>query len=79
MNTQKTVVMPACIVITTQDTRKLWGCVKGLSVEPIKRKKVAQWLTEFPGAMQSTCDTQKFKRNDRHFNLELIKETFIYL
>ncbi|KEY41396.1 hypothetical protein FB99_36840 [Pantoea agglomerans] len=34
---------------------------------PINRKKVAQWLTEFPGAMHSTSDAPKFKRDDGHF------------
>ncbi|KDA94980.1 hypothetical protein ABEG74_02405 [Pantoea agglomerans] len=48
-------------------TRELWGCVEGLSVVPINRKKVAQWLTEFPGAMHSTSDAPKFKRDDGHF------------
>ncbi|WP_367302957.1 SymE family type I addiction module toxin [Pantoea ananatis] len=48
-------VMPACIVITTQDIRELWGCVEGLSVVPINRRKVAQWLKEFPGAIHNTC------------------------
>lgn len=60
-------VMTGCIVITTQDTRELWVCVEGLSVVPINRKKVAQWLTEFPGAMHSTSDAPKFKRDDGHF------------
>ena len=44
-------VMPDCIVITTQDTRELWGCIEGLSVVPINRRKVAQWLKAFPGGV----------------------------
>ena len=55
-------VMPDCIVITSQDTRELWGCIEGLSVVPINRRKVAQWLKEFPGALNSACDVPKFKR-----------------
>lgn len=60
-------VMPDCIVITTQDTRELWGCVEGLSVVPVNRKKVAQWLKEFPGALHNTCAEPKFKRSRGYF------------
>lgn len=64
-------VMPDCIVITTQDTRELWGCIEGLSVVPINRRKVAQWLKEFPGAIHNTCDVPKFKRNSGYHAREL--------
>ncbi len=60
-------VMPDCIVITTQDTRELWGCVEGLSMLPINRRKVSKWLKEFPGAMNSTSAEPKFKRSRRYF------------
>ncbi len=43
------------------------GCVEGLSVVPIKRRKVAKWLKEFPDAMHNTCSEPKFKRSRGHF------------
>jgi len=49
-------VMPDCIVITAQNTCELWGCVEGLSIAPINRKKVALWLKAFPGALNDTGD-----------------------
>ena len=48
--------MPDCIVITTQDTRELWGCAEGLSVVPVNRQKMNQWLKIFPRALNDTGD-----------------------
>ncbi len=57
-------VTPDCIIITAQNTRELYGCVEGLSVTHINRKKVAQWLKEFPGALNDTGDLPVYKRRD---------------
>lgn len=42
-------VMPYCIVITTQNTRELWGCTEGLSVVGVNRPKMIKWLEGFRG------------------------------
>ncbi|MDF7680566.1 SymE family type I addiction module toxin [Enterobacteriaceae bacterium ESL0689] len=55
-------VMPDCIVITTQNSRELWGCAEGLSVVSINQEKVKQWLKNFPGALNDTGDIPKIKR-----------------
>ncbi|EPK3719468.1 SymE family type I addiction module toxin [Proteus mirabilis] len=44
-------VMPDCIVITTQNSRELWGCAEGLSVKHVNRPKMLQWFNTFPGAL----------------------------
>ncbi len=51
----------------TQNTRELWGCIEGLSMQPINRKKVALWLKEFPGVLNDTGDAPVFKRGNGHF------------
>ena len=58
--------MPDCIVITAQNTRELYGCAEGLSVAPVNRKKMAQWLKEFPGTLNDTGDLPVYKRGDGH-------------
>ncbi|MBW8248091.1 type I toxin-antitoxin system SymE family toxin [Enterobacter mori] len=35
-------VMKDCIVITLQQTREIWGCLEGMIVVNINKKKVAQ-------------------------------------
>ncbi|EMY4504961.1 hypothetical protein AAJG49_004489, partial [Salmonella enterica subsp. enterica] len=55
-------VMQDCIVITPQHTRELWGCIEGLSVAPINKRKVKQWIKEFPGALNDTGDIPVIKR-----------------
>lgn len=55
-------VMPDCIVISTQNTRELWGCAEGLSVTRINKKRVTQWLKSFPGALHDTGDLPVIKR-----------------
>jgi len=59
-------VMPDCIVITTQNTRELWGCAEGLSVAGINRPKILQWLEGFPGAINDTGDLPVIKRGNGH-------------
>lgn len=59
-------VMPDCIVITTQNTRELWGCAEGLSVTYVNRQKMKLWLGEFPGALNGTGDVPVIKRRDGH-------------
>ncbi|MEH3408637.1 SymE family type I addiction module toxin [Enterobacter quasiroggenkampii] len=54
--------MKDCIVITPQHTRELWGCLEGMSVVNINKKKVAQWLKTFPGALNDTGDIPVVKR-----------------
>ncbi|WP_353960804.1 SymE family type I addiction module toxin [uncultured Leclercia sp.] len=60
-------VMPDCIVITAQNTRELYGCAEGLSVAPVNRKKMAQWLKEFPGTLNDTGDLPVYRRGNGHF------------
>ncbi|MEQ4973737.1 SymE family type I addiction module toxin [Enterobacter cloacae] len=55
-------VMKDCIVITPQHTRELWGCLEGMSVVNINKKKVAQWLKTFPGALNDLGDVPVIKR-----------------
>ncbi|WP_412093697.1 SymE family type I addiction module toxin [Franconibacter helveticus 513] len=49
-------VMPDCIVITTRNSRELWGCAEGLSVTYVNRPKMPQWFKTFPGALNDTDD-----------------------
>ncbi|HEN3602620.1 TPA: type I toxin-antitoxin system SymE family toxin [Yersinia enterocolitica] len=56
-------VMPDCIVITTQNTRELWGCAEGLSVAYFSKKKMNQWIKDFPGALNDTGDIPVIKRD----------------
>jgi toxic protein SymE len=41
-------VMPDCIVITTQNSRELYGCAEGLSVTGVNWPRMNQWFREFP-------------------------------
>ena len=56
-------VMPDCIVIAPQNTRELWGCLKGLSITHINKLKVKKWLREFPGTLNDTGDLPVIKRD----------------
>jgi toxic protein SymE len=47
-------VMPDCIVITAQNTRELWGCLEGLSVEPFNESAAVDWLKQYPGGLVVT-------------------------
>ncbi|WP_339027333.1 SymE family type I addiction module toxin [Leclercia pneumoniae] len=60
-------VMPDCIVITAQNTRKLYGCAGGLSVDPTNRRKMEQWIEAFPGALNDTGDLPVYSRGNGHF------------
>ncbi|HEC5282997.1 TPA: type I toxin-antitoxin system SymE family toxin [Enterobacter cloacae] len=60
-------VMPDCIVITTQNSRELWGCAEGLSVAHFNKKKMNQWIKAFPGALNDTGDLPMYKRGNGHF------------
>ncbi|MEG1212323.1 MAG: SymE family type I addiction module toxin [Leclercia sp.] len=55
-------VMKDCIVITPQHTRELWGCLEGMSVTFINKKRVSEWLKTFPGALNDTGDVPVIKR-----------------
>ncbi|WP_126356003.1 SymE family type I addiction module toxin [Cedecea lapagei] len=55
-------VMPDCIVITTQNSRELWGCAEGLSVTHFNKKKMQQWIKDFPGALNDTGDIPVIRR-----------------
>ncbi|MGS3448429.1 hypothetical protein ACB376_10550 [Klebsiella electrica] len=59
--------MPDCIVITTQNTRELWGCAEGLSVTYVNWQKMKQWLEGFPGTLNNTGDLPVYKRGNEHF------------
>lgn len=50
-------------MITPQHTRELWGCLEGMSVVNINKKKVAQWLKTFPGALHDLGDVPVIKRD----------------
>lgn len=56
-------VMPDCIVITTQNTRELYGCAEGLSVTYVNRQKMKRWLEGFSGALNDTGDLPVIKRD----------------
>lgn len=60
-------VMPDCIVITTQNTRELYGCAEGLSVTYVNWQKMKQWLEGFPGTLNNTGDLPVYKRGNGHF------------
>ncbi|ELY2498645.1 type I toxin-antitoxin system SymE family toxin [Cronobacter muytjensii] len=60
-------VMPDCIVITTQNTRELYGCAEGLSVVSVNGPKMKQWLKAFPGVLNDTGDRPAIKRERGHF------------
>ena len=57
-------VMPDCIVITTQNTRELYGCAERLSVAYVNRQKMKLWLEGFPGVLNDTGDLPVYKRGD---------------
>jgi toxic protein SymE len=58
------VVLLDYIVIAAQPPASCGGCVESLSMPPINRKKMAQWLKQFPRAMNETGDAPGFKRVD---------------
>lgn len=55
-------VMPDCIIITPQNTRELWGCIEGMSVVNINKKRVQEWLKMFPGALNDTGNIPTIRR-----------------
>ncbi|WP_338464121.1 SymE family type I addiction module toxin [Franconibacter daqui] len=60
-------VMSDCIVITTRNSRELYGCAEGLSVTYVNRPKMPQWFKTFPGALNDTGDLPVIKRGDGRF------------
>ncbi|WP_031522210.1 SymE family type I addiction module toxin [Siccibacter colletis] len=60
-------VMPDCIVITTQNTRELYGSAEGLSVVSVNGPKMKQWLKAFPGVLNDTGERPAIKRERGHF------------
>ncbi|VDZ69823.1 HSP20-like domain of uncharacterised function (DUF1813) [Klebsiella aerogenes] len=59
---------PDCIIITTRNTRKLYGCAEGLNVVSVNGPKMKQWLKTFPGALNDTGDLPVIKRGKGHFS-----------
>lgn len=55
--------MKDCIVITPQHTRELWGCLEGMSVVNMNKRKVSDWLKTFPGALIDTGDLPIIRRS----------------
>ncbi|WP_416354402.1 SymE family type I addiction module toxin [Prodigiosinella confusarubida] len=47
-------IMPGCMVITAQNTRELWHCLEGLSIEPFDPDAAANWLNHYPGGLRFT-------------------------
>ncbi|WP_152482111.1 SymE family type I addiction module toxin [Dickeya sp. DW 0440] len=45
-------VMPGCMVITAQNTRELWHCLEGLSIEPFDPDAAANWIKHYPGGLK---------------------------
>ncbi|RNM22155.1 hypothetical protein EFS38_14620 [Dickeya undicola] len=45
-------VMPGCMVITAQNTRELWHCLEGLSIEPFDPDAAANWIRHYPGGLK---------------------------
>jgi toxic protein SymE len=58
-------VMPDCIVITTQNTRELYGCAEGLSVAYVNRQKMKLWLEGFPEILNDIGDLPVYRRERR--------------
>ncbi|QIZ53202.1 type I toxin-antitoxin system SymE family toxin [Dickeya zeae] len=44
-------VMPGCMVITAQNTRELWHCLEGLSIDPFDPDAAANWIRHYPGGL----------------------------
>ncbi|MBP2851798.1 hypothetical protein J8656_20655 [Dickeya oryzae] len=44
-------VMPGCMVITAQNTRELWHCLEGLSIEPFDPDAAANWIKHYPSGL----------------------------
>ncbi|MBS1206018.1 MAG: endoribonuclease SymE [Proteobacteria bacterium] len=61
-------VMPDCIVITTQNTRELYGCAEGLSVAYVNRQKMKLWLEGFPGTLNDTGDIPVIRRESPRYD-----------
>ena len=61
-------VMPDCIVITTQNTRELWGCAEGLSAVDFSQKKMNLWIKAFPGSLNDTGDIPDIRREKPRYD-----------
>ena len=61
-------VMPDCIVITTQNTRELWGCAEGLSAVDFSKKKMNLWIKAFPGSLNDTGDIPDIRREKPRYD-----------
>ncbi|MER0127396.1 SymE family type I addiction module toxin [Franconibacter daqui] len=59
-------VMSDCIVITTRNSRELYGYAEELSVTYVNRPKMLQWFKTFPGALNDTGNVPVIKRGDGH-------------
>ncbi|WKV50854.1 SymE family type I addiction module toxin [Dickeya fangzhongdai] len=46
-------VMPGCMVITAQNTRELWHCLEGLSIDPLTRTPPPTGSGITPAALSS--------------------------
>ncbi|WP_052210218.1 SymE family type I addiction module toxin [Dickeya fangzhongdai] len=44
-------IMPGCMVITAQNTRELWHCLEGLSIEPFDPDAATNWVKHYPGGL----------------------------
>jgi len=55
--------LPDYIVITTQNTRERWGCAEGLSILNFNKKKMNQWIKDFPGILYDTGDIPTIRRD----------------
>ncbi|QOL12748.1 hypothetical protein [Dickeya dianthicola] len=40
------------MVITAQNTRELWHCLEGLSIEPFDPGSAANWIKHYPGGLK---------------------------
>jgi len=45
------------------NTQELWGCAEGLSIVHFNKKKMNQWIKDFPGALNDTGDIPRIRRD----------------
>ncbi|RNM00361.1 hypothetical protein EF878_21055, partial [Dickeya undicola] len=43
---------PSFMVITAQNTRELWHCLEGLSIEPFDPDAATNWIRHYPGGLK---------------------------
>jgi len=49
--------------IAAQTLRSYGGCAEGLSIVHFNKKKMNQWIKDFPGALNDTGDIPRIRRD----------------